>query len=230
MYPIKQSTLETVPFFAHDSSGDAITGLSDGDFTKRIAKSSGSAGSYFSAMTVVITEEEGGWYTFPLSTSHSDTAGLLTVYFTHSGGVMKQVNLQWRNGVRLLSDLAYPAVTGRSVAVESDGMIHADLKEWLSVAPKALVSQRVDTTVGAMQSGVLNAAAIASAAITNAKFDAGAIDATVVADNTIDAGAIAADAITSAKLAGSAITEIADGILTRQMTESYTILNDVLKD
>lgn len=99
MYEIKQSTAETILFFVHDSAGDAVLSLTDGSFTKRISKGSGAWG----AMTVTITEGENGWYSMPLSTSHSDTTGLLSITFTNAGA--KQVNLQWRVEARLVDDL-----------------------------------------------------------------------------------------------------------------------------
>lgn len=102
MYVIKQSTGLTVPFFAHDANGDGVTGLVDGGFTKRISKGSGA----FGAMTVTITEMENGWYSFPLSSAHTDTSGLLTISFLHAS--IKSVNLQWRVEARLLDDLATP--------------------------------------------------------------------------------------------------------------------------
>lgn len=105
MYPIKQSTAITVPFFVHDASGDAVTGLTDGSFTKRISKNGGA----FAAMTVTITEMENGWYSIPLSTSHSDTLGLLTIVFTNAGA--KQVNLQFRVTAKLVDDLNDVAAT-----------------------------------------------------------------------------------------------------------------------
>ena len=99
MYEIKQSTALTVPFFVHDASGDAVTGLSDGSFTKRISKN----GAAFGAMTVTISELENGWYSIPLSATHSDTNGILTILFTNAGA--KQVNLQWRVETKLVDDL-----------------------------------------------------------------------------------------------------------------------------
>jgi hypothetical protein len=81
-------------------NGDAVTGLTDGSFTKRISKN----GAAFGAMTVTISEMENGWYSIPLSASHSDTLGLLTVVFTNAGA--KQVNLQWRVEANILDDLA----------------------------------------------------------------------------------------------------------------------------
>ena len=105
MYPIRQSTALTLPFFAHDASGNAVTGLLDGSFTKRISKN----GAAFGAMTVTITERENGWYSIPLSTSHSDTLGLLSITFTNAGA--KQVNLQYRVSAKLIDDLNDVAAT-----------------------------------------------------------------------------------------------------------------------
>jgi len=99
MYPLKQSTAITVPFFAHDVNGDAVTGLVDGDFVKRISKN----GAAFGAMTVTITEMENGWYSLPVGVGHSATRGVLSMTFT--SGTIKQVNLQFRVNARLLDDL-----------------------------------------------------------------------------------------------------------------------------
>lgn len=93
----------------------------------------------------------------------------------------------------------------RAIATESDGHAHADLKEWLGVTVNALVSGRVDGSVGAMAASVITAAAINAAAITAAKFGAGAIDAAAIGTGAIDADALAADAITAAKIAAGAI-------------------------
>ena len=89
MYPLKQSDAITVPFFAFDSDGDPVTGKVTGDWTKRISKNSGA----FAAMTVTVTEKEGGWYDLVMDTGHTDTLGLLSVYLTATG--VKQVNMQW---------------------------------------------------------------------------------------------------------------------------------------
>lgn len=55
------------------------------------------------------------------------------------------------------------------------GVPKVDVIDWLGSAVNALISGRVDATVGAMQSAVLNAAAFASNAITAAAINAGAI-------------------------------------------------------
>ena len=99
MYPLKKATALPITFFAHDANGDAVTGLVDGDFTKRISKNGGA----FGAMTVTITERENGWYAFALSASHSDTNGILSITFTAS--TIKQVNLQFRIHTNIFDDL-----------------------------------------------------------------------------------------------------------------------------
>lgn len=137
MYDIKQSTALTVPFFVHDVNGDAVTGLVDAGFTKRISKN----GATFAAMTVTITEMETGWYSIPLSTTHSNTLGLLTILFTHASA--KQVNLQWRVSARIPDDLAFPVVSGRGINVNAANRAESDLRTWIGTAPLALVAQRV---------------------------------------------------------------------------------------
>lgn len=96
------------------------------------------------------------------------TADNISIVFSDAAGAEwcdLEINIQ--TATRALEDLAWPETAGRSIRVESDGMVHADLKEWLGSAPSALQSGRVDSYVGAMADGVMAAA----------KFAAGAFDA-----------------------------------------------------
>lgn len=159
MYPVKQSTAITVPVFVHDASGDAVTGLTDGGFTKRISKNGGA----FAAMTVTITEMENGWYSVPLSTSHTDTLGALSVTLTHASA--KQVNIQLRVHARLPDDLAFPTVSGRSIDVETTGEVGLDLGNVVGTLTQANVgwvdaNSRVD--VGAVLGTAQTAADLGS--------------------------------------------------------------------
>lgn len=96
--------------------------------------------------------------------------------------------------------------------------IQADLDNIQTRLPAALVGGRMDSDVGHLQDQV----------ITNLAFEPDAIDAGVIANSTITAGkfdagaitatAIAADALTAAKLAADACTEIADAILSRDLS------------
>jgi hypothetical protein len=124
MYPVKQSTTLTVPVFAHDVSGDAVTGLTDGGFTKRISKNGGA----FAAMTVTITEMENGWYSVPLSTSHTNTNGVMSITLTHASA--KQINLQFRVGAKLTDDLndvaATDIVSAGAITTLSGAVVNVD--------------------------------------------------------------------------------------------------------
>lgn len=101
--------------------------------------------------------------------------------------------------------------------------IEADTQDIQSRLPAALVGGRMDSDVGAVQTGAITATAFAAGAIDAAAIANGAIDAATFAAGAINAAAIAADAITAAKiatdaigadeLATSAVNEIRDGIL-----------------
>jgi hypothetical protein len=54
-------------------------------------------------MTVTISELENGWYNLPVTASHSDTLGILSMTFTNAG--CKQVNMQFRVETALSADI-----------------------------------------------------------------------------------------------------------------------------
>ena len=123
MYPIKQATDLDLMIFICDTDGEAVTGLVNGDFTKRISKDGGA----FGAWSVTITEAEGGFYSLTLSDTDTSTIGILTCYVTASGAI--QQNLQWRVETRILDTLAFPTVPGRSMDVNSDGTVDPDFDQ-----------------------------------------------------------------------------------------------------
>jgi len=142
MYDVKQSTALTIPIFVHDANGDAVTGLVDAGFTKRISKNGGA----FAAMTVTITEMENGWYSVPVSTSHSDTVGILSMTFTH--GSAKQVNLQFRVQAKLTDDLndiaATDIVSAGAITTLSGAVVNVDTVD--SVTGNVTVGTNNDKT------------------------------------------------------------------------------------
>lgn len=77
--------------------------------------------------------------------------------------------------------------------------------------------QGVASVVGATAS-VTAGVSVANGGIASTSFAAGAIDAAAIAADAIGASEIAADAIGSSELAASAATEIADALLTRDMS------------
>ena len=88
----------------------------------------------------------------------------------------------------------------------------SDMQGWRGSVPNALVSGRVDASVGALGTGAITSSSIAAGAITNTAYAAGAIDA----------NAIATDAIGSAELAASAVTKIAAGITVPTAAQNAT--------
>lgn len=82
--------------------------------------------------------------------------------------------------------------------------IQADTDDIQTRLPAALVSGRIDASVGAMAANVLTATAINADAITAAK----------IATNAIDADAIAADAVTEIQAGLATPTNITAGIIT----------------
>lgn len=132
------------------------------------------------------------------------------------------------------------SVSADVAAVKAEtATILSDTNDIQTRLPAALVSGRIDASVGAMAANVLTATAIAADAITDAKVAAdvtiasvtgavgsvtagvsvaaGGIASTSFAAGAIDSAAIAADAIGSSELAASAGQDIADRVLARNI-------------
>jgi len=145
------------------------------------------------------------------------------------------------------------ATTTYEVLLTEGALIRfADVQLWRAVQPNALVSSRVDASVGAMAADVVTAAAIANGAIDAATFAAGAIDnaafnvtETLTANpaaggivaasfgaGAIDAAAIATDAIGAAELAAGAVDEIVNAVFDELTAEARTAgsYGQLLKD
>lgn len=121
-------------------------------------------------------------------------------------------------------------LSGTTVKTATD--VETDTADIQSRLPAALVSGRIDASVGAMAANTLTATAIASDAITAAKIADGAIDANTFAASAITATAIASDAITAAKIADGAIdaATFAAGAITATVIATDAIDADALAD
>ena len=103
-----------------DSNGDAVTGLST--FTVYLSKGSAA----FAGISPSEAELGYGWYTIVLSTTDTNTLGIMTVVITHAS--CKQVNLQFRVHERINDGLAYPLTAGRGLLVTgAAGYVAPDL-------------------------------------------------------------------------------------------------------
>lgn len=123
-------------------------------------------------------------------------------------------------------DIGVEAVNVTQVGgtAQTAGDIMADTNDIQSRLPAALVSGRIDASVGAMAANVLTATAINADAITAAKVADGTIDAATFAASAITATAIAADAITAAKIAADAIG--ASELAADAVTEIANVVNN----
>lgn len=223
-WPPKKNEAFTVTFPIYDADGDLVSAAASLD--SEVSKDGGTFTDATAEATEVATSS--GVYTLALTSGEMNADRVATITKTATAGAKTAVNVMY-TVTRQLVDLAYPATSGRSITVESDGVAHADVKEWLGSAPNALVSGRVDGSVGAMAANVLTATAInagaltaaklASGVITAAKFASGAVDAAAIATDAITAAKMAADAIGASELAADAANKIADALLVRDMDQ-----------
>lgn len=110
-------------------------------------------------------------------------------------------------GVRAAVGLASANLDTQLGGIQTDtNAIEVDTQDIQARLPAALVSGRIDASVGAMATGVVTATAIASDAIGSAEIATGAIDADAIAADAIGASELATDAIGAAEIAADAIT------------------------
>lgn len=168
---LKQSTAADILVLMVDST-DHVTGKTGLTLTITASK----AGGAFASITPTVTERGNGWYSLALTTTHTDTLSDLGFHVTGTGA--DPTDFLCYVVPRHLADLAFPATSGRSLAVESDGMVHGDLKEWLGGAPLALSSQLVqalaaDIAAGAITASEAPALANLDAAVSTRALEAG---------------------------------------------------------
>lgn len=178
---------------------DAVTGLHHFAIDTSADGAFYSAGSFFDivittgtvdSVSVVGTVVAG--FTIRRNSCLKPTTSGRTLDVTATG----EAGIDWAN---IGSPTTTVNLSGTTVKTATD--VEADTVDIQSRLPAALVSGRIDASVGAMAASVLTATAIAADAITAAKIADGAIDALTFATGAITAAAIAADAITDAKVA-----------------------------
>lgn len=201
-----------VVFVFNKTTGNAVTGDA-ANITANIRKD----GSTAATNDVNPTELEDGYYEFDLTQAETNFDQLMLFPATTTGST--QV-------IALPPVLRTYPVNFEAIGIESDGDVHADVKQHLGVAVPAFVGGRFDVDVGAitgtdvigaaqiaanaigaseLATDAIGDAQIATGAIASTAFAAGAINAAAIGTGAIDADAIATDAITSAKIAANAI-------------------------
>lgn len=185
-WPAKKNAQLRIAFPIYDADGDLVSAAAALDSELSSSGPSEGAFSTFADTTNEASEiaTSSGMYELLLTAGEMNDDVIATITKTSTGGAKTAVNVIY-TATRQLLDLAFPATSGRSFVVETDGMIHGDLKEWLGTAPNALntgaveadvqrwldvvplalVAQRVNASVGAMATDVLTADALAADAV-----------------------------------------------------------------
>lgn len=201
---LKVSTTARVNFTVYDSSDAVVTGLVDGGFTKRLAKDGAN-----DATTVTIAEIGNGRYTATFTPASTGNWYLLIFHATYNPRGWDETFDVTTDGVPTVAAIQSGLATSSALAT-----VQADTDDIQTRLPAALVSGRMDASVGSMAANVLTATAIASDAITAAKIADAAIDAATFAAGAINAAAIATDAIDADAIKADAVTEIQSGLAT----------------
>lgn len=190
------------------------------------------------------THEGNGFHTYAPAQAETNYDHVAFT-FTGTGAVPATIQIyttfpQTGDNFARLGAPAGASVSADVAAIKAEtATILADTNDIQTRLPAALVSGRIDASVGAMAANVLTATAIAADAITDAKVAAdvtiasvtgavgsvtagvsvaaGGIASTSFAAGAIDSAAIAADAIGSSELAASAGQDIADRVLARNI-------------
>jgi hypothetical protein len=118
---IKQSTTTYPLCFLMVDSTDHVTGKTGLTPTVTLSK----AGAAFGAAAGAVTEIGSGWYKVAGNATDSNTLGPLLLHAT--GTAADPSDKEYNVTARLADDLAYPATTGRSLAVDASGRILSDL-------------------------------------------------------------------------------------------------------
>ncbi len=97
----------------------------------------------------VVTPASGIYVKVTVSVAEMTGDNIALSFIDAAGAEWDDQLITLQTAVRQIDDLAFPATSGRSFIVETDGMIHGDIKEWLGAAMSALISGRVDANAQA---------------------------------------------------------------------------------
>lgn len=202
MFIPKKNQAYRLTFTVLDTSDNLATlwavdsGLASGSGKARLTKDGGSAAN--STNNVTLLDQGFGYLDLTSTEMNCDTltVGLLIP----TVGVADRAIVLYPE-VRVIDDLAYPATSGRSLAVDASGQVD----------------------VRALATGAIVAASFAANSLANAAFADDCFTAAEFADDWLTAAGIATDAFTSDAFAASAILEIVAGVWAQGMTEPTAV-------
>ncbi len=187
-WPAKKNAAFNVHFPIYDADGDLVTGAANLDSEVSIDHGT------FTDCTAEATEiaTSSGVYYLALTQAEMNGDVITTITKTSTSGAKTAVNVMY-TATRQLVDLAYPTTSGRSLDVTATGAagidwanvenptttlvlsgttvktatdVETDTADIQGRIPAALVSGRIDASVGAMAANVVTAAAVIVTAAT----------------------------------------------------------------
>lgn len=179
-YEVKQSSSTYPLVFLMVDSTDHVTGKTALTPTVTLSKNGGS----FASPSGAVSEIGSGWYKVAGNTTDSGTLGPLILHATGTAADPTDVLFA------VVADLPGVAQTGDSYArlgapagasVSADvAAVQADTNDIQTRLPAALVSGRIDASVGAMATDVLTSTALAASAVTEIQAGLSTLDASAV--------------------------------------------------
>lgn len=222
---LKQSTAVDIgmgPFLDSADGNSQETTLTITQPDIRLKKNGGAWAQKSAAQT--LSHEEAGWYEVSLSTTDTDTLGILIVAIHESGAlpVWREFMVVAANVYDSLiggGDVLDVSVTqfGGSNITQSGGRPEVNTSHIAGSAVSTSSAQIgvnvVNAGATAWNSGAITANTLAGDCITNAKIADNAIAVENIADNAITAGKIATGAVDADALAADAVDEIWDEVI-----------------
>lgn len=135
--------------------------IASGDF--KTSLDGGSLGNLGTLPTV--TPSSSVMVKFTLSTGEMNGDNATVVCSDAAGAEWCDQLINVQTAARQIEDLAYPATSGRSLAVDANGVVDANLALWRGTQPNTLTSGRVEVLLGAVTNGVIAAASFAANAL-----------------------------------------------------------------
>lgn len=148
MGELKQSTQVTKTILMVDSA-DHITGKTGLTITKYLTKAGGTPTAATMATSELDSTNAKGIYSLVFTTAHTDTLGDFQLHLSATGA--DPADYWWTVTARTNDDFAYPATSGRSLLVDTNGLVSLS-----SLQSFNLIGNVSGTVVGDLQ-GTVNA-------------------------------------------------------------------------
>ena len=163
---------------------------------------------------------------FTLSTSEMNGDNVTIVASDAAGAEWNDLVINIQTSARQVDDLAYPTTSGRSIDVTATGEVGID---WANIGSPTTTVNLSGTTVKTATDVETDTADIQTrlpAALVSGRIDA---SVGAMAANVLTATAINADAITAAKLAADVTTELQSGLATAANLATVDTVVDAIK-